>query len=213
MDDYAPEQEHDEEDDEIIVEAYCVSCRESIEMENPTPVWTRKGLPATRGTCPDCGGVVFRLGKSDAHRGNLNRPAAVKVAQNSRASDVPQPTVYINFALEDRALAEQISADLERLGVACWLHEHEAEDVQWAEGVHPSLTECKRMIYILSEASLAAEGVKVAWEFFRAKKKPVVIALTARLDPPDDLRRSPRFDFSGDYKSALRQMMQALHPS
>ena len=53
---------HDEDDFEPI-EGYCVRCRESVEIEDPMPVWTRNGLPATRGECPICGGTVFRMGK------------------------------------------------------------------------------------------------------------------------------------------------------
>ena len=55
------------DDDLDPVEGYCLRCRETIEMENPTAVWTRKGMPATRGECPTCGGIVFRMGKSAVH--------------------------------------------------------------------------------------------------------------------------------------------------
>jgi NAD-dependent SIR2 family protein deacetylase len=52
--------QYPDEDDEIILEAYCVRCKQTIEVEHPQPVWTRRGMPATRGECPDCGGTRLR---------------------------------------------------------------------------------------------------------------------------------------------------------
>lgn len=200
--------EYYDEDEEDPVEAYCMRCRETIEIENPKAVWTRRGMPATRGECPQCGGTVFRMGRTDAHSGEA-RPAAVQVAAPTRAK-LMRDTAYINFAEADVELAEQIADDLQKSGIAVWLHEENKGDVQWAGGVHPALTECSRMVYILSPAALEAESVVDAWSFFKSKGKRIVIAQLAPVDPPDAIRRSPRFKFDGDYKTAFRQMIQAL---
>jgi ribosomal protein S27AE len=202
---------HDEElyedDDELDpVEAFCVRCRETVEIEDPQPVWTRRGMPATRGECPQCGGTVFRMGKTAAHGAP---PAAVQVGGTTRAKLV-QDTAYVNFAEEDTALAEQLADDLRKAGIATWLHENAPGDVAWAGGVHPALKECSRMVLVLSPAALASQGVETAWRFFKEKGKPIVIAQLAAVDPPDAIRRSPRFDLSREYKSAFRQMLQAL---
>jgi DNA-directed RNA polymerase subunit RPC12/RpoP len=196
--------EYYSEEDEPL-EAYCVRCKETIEIENPKPVWTRRGMPATRGECPNCGGTVFRMGRTNAHSGE--RPAAVHVATSSRAK-LAQDTAYVNFAEADAALAEQLADDLRKAGIAVWLHEDDG--TQWAGGVHPALTECSRMVFVLSPEGLAAESVEAAWQFFKSKGKRIVIAQLAPVDPPDAIRRSPRFNFTGDYKSAFRQMIQAL---
>jgi hypothetical protein len=204
---------HDDEelfDDDDPIEAYCVHCREMIDIENPIPVWTRKGLPATRGECPICGGTVFRMGKTAAHN-RSTRPAAVNVGTTKRKRPkLPQDTVYVTFALEDELIAERIADDLRKTGVAVWLHEHSESGVNWAGGVHPALTECARMVVVLSPAALGVESVQAAWQFFKGKRKPIVIAQVIDAEPPDAIRRSPRFDLSGDYKSAFRQMVQAL---
>ncbi len=203
--------EHDELlEEEDPVEGYCVRCKATIEIENPQPVWTRRGMPATRGDCPDCGGTVFRMGRTAAHQ-RSNRPSAVQVAAKARAK-LPQDTAYVNFAEADEAIARQIAADLEKAGIAVWLHEYtgEGDAVQWAGGVHPALTECAHMVLVLSPATLTAGEVETAWRFFKDKRKPVVIAQIAAAEPPDPIRRSPRFDFAEDYKTAFRQMMQAL---
>jgi len=53
--------------------AYCVKCKAKQEMENPQPVFTKAGRPATTGTCPVCGAKMFRMGETPAHAG-IPRP-------------------------------------------------------------------------------------------------------------------------------------------
>lgn len=191
------------------VEGYCVRCRDTVEFENPMPVWTRRGLPATRGECPNCGGTVFRMGKTDAHD-DMSRPAAVQVGSAGRRQKLAQETVYVNFAPADEAIAEQIAADLQKVGFAVWLHDSDPDPVNWAGGVHPALKECARMVFVLSPGALNEETVEAAWAFFRAKGKPILIAQVAPAEPPDAIRRTARFDFAQDFRSAFRQLVQHL---
>lgn len=193
------------------IEGYCMSCRESVDIENPQAVWTRRGQPATRGECPTCGGAVFRMGKTDLHD-ESNRPEAVVIGdegdRRTRAR-LTRDTVYVNFADADEAQARRIAEDLEKSGLAVWLHSVE-DQVNWVSGVHPALKECERMVLVLSPHALADPQVEEAWRFFRGQRKPVVIAQVAPADPPDDIRRSPRFDMQAEYKQALRQMVGEL---
>ena len=193
------------------IEAYCVRCRETVEVEQPQAVWTRKGMPATRGECSMCGGTVFRMGKTDAHR-ESQRPDAVEVLDGapSKRPKLERDTVYVIYAPSDSDSAERLAQRLTEIGIATWLHEHE-DNVAWAGGVHPAMDECNKMIYVLSEAALMDETVIGAWQYFREKRKPIVIAQLESVAPPDDIRRSPRFDLSTeDDKRAFRQMVQAL---
>lgn len=204
MSDYYDEDEHDP------IEAYCVRCKDTVEVENPQAVWTRKGMPATRGDCPLCGGTVFRMGKTHLHD-DRQRPEAVSVTPDKRKPPrLERDTAYVIFAPEDEAIARQIAEDLEKTGIASWLHEHDENDTAWAGGVHPALQQCSRLVLILSPAALDNGPVTAAWQFFKENRKPIVIAQVAPAEPPDAIRRSPRFDLGGTYKAAFRQMMQAL---
>jgi hypothetical protein len=192
------------------IEGYCVRCREMVEIDDPAAVWTRKGMPATRGDCPICGGTVFRMGMTDAHR-SKQRPSAVEIDEGERKRKQPvlaKDTVYVNFAAADSDLAARVADDLINAGVAAWLHE--VDDVQWANGVHPALQSCNRMVYVLSEAALGDPDVEAAWKFFREKRKPIVIAQVGDIAPPDAIRRSPRFDLTAQYRTAFRAILRAL---
>ncbi|HIC89288.1 MAG TPA: type I DNA topoisomerase [Anaerolineae bacterium] len=55
------------------LEAYCIKCRAKQEIQDPQPVFTATGRPATKGKCPVCGTALFRIGETPAHAG-LPRP-------------------------------------------------------------------------------------------------------------------------------------------
>ena len=204
---------HDDYDDDPI-EAYCVRCRDTIEMEDPHAVWTRKGAPGTRGICPICGTTVFRMGRTDAHRA-LKKPGAVRVSEGAAQTRQALPTLaanatYIACADADAVFAHKLADDLNNMGIPAWVPRTGQEDVAWAGGVHPALNECTRLLVILSAAVLDDEPAATAWGYFRTQKKRIVVAQTAPVDVPDDLRRAPRVDFQADYRPALRQLVQAL---
>ncbi len=41
---------------------YCVKCRAKKEVANPEQVTMKNGKKALRGTCPDCGTKMFKIG-------------------------------------------------------------------------------------------------------------------------------------------------------
>ncbi len=43
-------------------QAYCMKCRTKREMRNPEKVTLKNGRPATKGTCPNCGTKMSRIG-------------------------------------------------------------------------------------------------------------------------------------------------------
>ncbi|MFN2137190.1 MAG: type I DNA topoisomerase [Candidatus Promineifilaceae bacterium] len=49
------------------LEGYCFKCKEKRIMVDPSPEWSATGSPGTRGTCPVCGGTIYRMGHTDAH--------------------------------------------------------------------------------------------------------------------------------------------------
>jgi len=46
-----------------ILKAYCMKCRQEREIKDPRQITLKNGRPAVQGTCPVCGGKLFRFGK------------------------------------------------------------------------------------------------------------------------------------------------------
>jgi Zn finger protein HypA/HybF involved in hydrogenase expression len=44
------------------VEAYCVKCKAKRIMRSPKKITMKNGRPARKGTCPECGSGMFRIG-------------------------------------------------------------------------------------------------------------------------------------------------------
>ncbi|MEZ5074580.1 MAG: DUF5679 domain-containing protein [Solirubrobacterales bacterium] len=44
-------------------QGYCVKERKKVEIKDPEQITMKNGKPAIRGTCPDCGTKIFRIGK------------------------------------------------------------------------------------------------------------------------------------------------------
>lgn len=211
MDDF--EELYDEGVDREPVEAYCMTCRQKTPMNDPAPIWTRRGAPGTRGTCAICGTTVFVMGRTAAHD-RLRQPAPVHVADappGKNRSRLPAATTYLNYSVPDAEFAEILAEDLKRAGIQTWLAGTEVDDVRWATGVHPALVECANMIVVLTPLAIRATHVADALQYFLGARKPVFVVQLGPGHVPDELRRKPRFDFSGDdYKQRLRELIQAL---
>ncbi len=74
------------------IEAYCVKCKEKREMAQPTPVFTAKAQPATRGICPECGTNMFRMGRTAMHEGMTPPPKPKPPKPTGKLVIVESPT-------------------------------------------------------------------------------------------------------------------------
>lgn len=45
------------------VEGYCVKEKKKVQIVSPEQVTMKNGRPAIKGTCPDCGTKIFKIGK------------------------------------------------------------------------------------------------------------------------------------------------------
>ena len=46
----------------MATEGYCVKCKSKKEMKDPEAIVMKNGRPATKGTCPDCGTGMYKIG-------------------------------------------------------------------------------------------------------------------------------------------------------
>jgi hypothetical protein len=48
----------------MAIEGYCMKCKAKKEIQNPKQVTAKNGRPMTKGTCPDCGTTICKIGSS-----------------------------------------------------------------------------------------------------------------------------------------------------
>lgn len=201
--------EHNHELDEGI-EAYCVVCKDKRIMDDPVAVWTSLALPGVRGTCPVCGTTMFRMGRSPLH-GKSQAPEPVQVVPKG-AKGKDKRAAYIVACVTDADFAKKLGGELKQIGVNVWVDSGEQVDAtQWSNGVHPALEQCSHLIVILSGFTESTHSVREAWSYFKNERKPTIVVQTeSDIEPPDDLRSRPRYDFTKDYKGAFRGVVEAL---
>ncbi|MFP4323093.1 MAG: DUF5679 domain-containing protein [Anaerolineales bacterium] len=203
----------DHEDDALLndepIEAYCVSCKETIEIQDPIGVWTRRGQAATRGTCPVCGTNVFRMGRTHLHAGQ-KAPKPIEVVPVGAKGRKARAT-YIAAPITDADFAHGLGEELQKMGIHVWVDSGETvDDTAWSSGVHPALDQCTHLVVVLSSFAESTASVRDAWQYFQSQRKPVFVAQIEAIEPPDALRTRPRFDFTTDYKTAFRGLVEML---
>ena len=67
------------------LQGYCLKCKEKRVIQNPVAEWAANGSPATRGTCPVCGGTIYLRGRTPAHD-TLPKPAATATRKATTAA-------------------------------------------------------------------------------------------------------------------------------
>jgi len=68
---------------DLQIEGYCLKCREKRIIQEPVAEYSASGSPGTRGTCPVCGGTIYKMGYTPLHEG-LPRPDPAEKPQQSR---------------------------------------------------------------------------------------------------------------------------------
>ena len=46
-----------------MVEAFCVKCKEKVEIKKPQQVILKNNRPAIKGSCPNCKTITYRMGR------------------------------------------------------------------------------------------------------------------------------------------------------
>ena len=68
--------------EEISLEGYCFKCKEKRVLSDPKAEWSANGSPGTRGTCPVCGGTIYKMGYTAAHD-SLEKPTIIPEKRRS----------------------------------------------------------------------------------------------------------------------------------
>ncbi|MGQ9502842.1 MAG: type I DNA topoisomerase [Anaerolineae bacterium] len=101
---------------------YCLKCRAKRAMRDPQPTYTATGKPCTRGSCPECGSTLVKMGLTPAHAGVPKPPplpaqgnadgaarrsrAGVAAYEKERASSDDRPLVIVESPAKARTVGK-----------------------------------------------------------------------------------------------------------
>ncbi len=158
-----------------------MKCKEKRDMEKPEALFNKNGTPATRGTCPECGTGMYRMGRTDAHEGMTPPPKVKrekkKVKRKGRLVIVESPakartvgrflgrgyTVKASVGHIRDLLRSQLSVDVEN---------NFEPKYRVPNDKRPIMKELKKLASTAKEVYLATdldrEGEAIAWHLMEA---------------------------------------------
>ncbi len=187
------------------MEAYCFKCKVHREMQSPQPTFNARGIPITRGTCPVCGSVMIRTGRTPTHEGlspaeeNNNRKGKLVIVESpAKARTVGRflgkgYTVKASIGHVRDLLRSRLSVDIENGFTPTYRVPKEKKEV---------VRELKQLAAQAEEVYLATdpdrEGEAIAWHLMEA----------ASIDP----RRARRVTFHEITEPAIQEAFSHPRP-
>jgi hypothetical protein len=123
------------------------------------------------------------------------------------------PAAFFSYCREDSDFALRLAGDLKAAGASVWLDQMDIIPGQrWDRAVEDALTNCPRMLVILSPTSVNSTNVMDEVSFALEEKKTVIPVVYKDCLIPFRLRRVQYVDFRKDYAGGLKELLKTLHP-
>lgn len=115
------------------------------------------------------------------------------------------PVASFSYSREDSDFALRLAGDLKAAGAGVWLDQLDIVPGQrWDRAVEDALTNCPRMMVILSPASVSSTNVMDEVSFALEEQKIVIPVVYRDCTIPFRLRRVQHVDFRSDMRADFR---------
>jgi len=128
------------------------------------------------------------------------------VTQDTRAA-------FFSYHGEDSDFALRLANDLKAAGASVWIDRLDISPGQrWDRAVEAALTNCQRMVVILSPAAVNSTNVREEVSLALEEQKTVVPLIYRDCTVPIRLRRLQYVDFRKDYDRGVKELVKILAP-
>ncbi len=125
---------------------------------------------------------------------------------------MPGPSkAFVSYSRADTDFVLRLCQDLRAAGASIWLDKldiHPGEE--WDESIERGLSECGRMLVVLSPKSVASENVLDEIGSALSRKKTIIPVLYQDCEIPYRLNRIQYVDFRSAYDESLKSLLLAL---
>ena len=118
---------------------------------------------------------------------------------------------FVSYSRADTDFVLRLCQDLRAAGASIWLDKldiHPGEE--WDEAIERGLSECGRMLVVLSPNSVASENVLDEIGSALSRKKTIIPVLYRDCEIPYRLNRIQYVDFRTDYGERLKSLLLAI---
>jgi len=121
------------------------------------------------------------------------------------------PATFFSYCREDSGFALRLAGDLKAAGANVWLDQLDIiPGERWDRSVEDALTDCRRMVVILSPASVSSVNVMDEVSVAIEEQKTVIPVIYRDCTVPFRLRRVQHVDFRQDYARGFQELLKAL---
>ena len=119
------------------------------------------------------------------------------------------PAAFFSYCRDDSDFALRLAEDLKAAGGAVWIDQLDIEPGQeWDNAIEDAVTQCPRMLLVLSAASVKSSKVRNEIAFALDEKKTIIPVLYQDCMVPLQLRRIQHIDFRTDYARGLKALLR-----
>lgn len=115
--------------------------------------------------------------------------------------------VFISYSRRDEEAVKQIIKSLTRRGIEVWI---DKEDIgtgsRWDMQIQEGINNCKKVLVMLSKASIVSQNVGDEWGYAIEKSKHIIPVLLEDCDVPMRLASLQRIEFVEDYDTAIDKL-------
>jgi hypothetical protein len=122
--------------------------------------------------------------------------------------------LFISYSRADRVFTQVLVADLRRTGIAVWLDETDIPPgAKWDQAIEAALEGCSSVLFVLSPSSIESTNVLDEIAFALDEGKRIIPIKHKECKTPLRLRRVQQIDFTTDYSSALKRLVDHCKPA
>jgi TPR repeat protein len=121
------------------------------------------------------------------------------------------PTTFFSYCRQDKEFATRLAEDLKASGANVWMDRLDiAPGQEWDDAVEEAVSQCPRMLLLLSSASVQSRNVRNEVAYALDEKKTIIPVLYQDCTIPLQLRRIQHIDFRTDYADGLKTLLKVL---
>jgi TIR domain len=131
--------------------------------------------------------------------------------QRGAAVTEKMPLAFFSYSRSDSDFVLKLGRDLKANDALVWLDQLDIDPGRrWDDAIQEALSECQRLLVVLSPASVESTNVMDEVSYALEEKKLVIPVLYRDCTIPFRLRRVQYIDFRNNYQSGLSHLLTVL---
>lgn len=119
--------------------------------------------------------------------------------------------VFVCYSRDDEQFVIQLTQELRAKGVNVWRDQDDIDAGEnWDDAIERALKACSHLLFVMSPTAVESREVTGEWRYALKQRKKIVPIMYKQCEMPRQLYEIHYLDFTGDYGSAIDELLDAL---